>query len=211
MPQVPSRCAVARVPEASRLAPLALLAALLVGCGGQGADTPAPAATPSAEPSAEVPDFLTSSRSISEPARLVVPDIGVDEELIDLGIDESNGELEVPEDPDRVGWFTGGGKPGEEYPVVMAGHVDSTTGPAVFARLPELRPGQEFTVETEDGQTHTYRIDEVRDVPQNAAFPTEDVYGKTETSQIRLITCTGDYDRSIGRYTENRVVFASLV
>lgn len=73
------------------------------------------------------------------------------------------------------------------------------------------RPGQEFTVETEDGKTHTYRIDEVRDVPQNEDFPTEEVYGETETSQIRLITCTGDYDRSIGRYTENRVVFASLV
>lgn len=210
---MPSRCAVARVPEASRLAPLALLAALLVGCGGQGADAPAPSASPSATtaPSAAVPDFLTSSRSVSEPTRLVIPSIGIDEELIDLGIDESNGELEVPEDADRVGWYTGGGKPGEKYPVVLAGHVDSTTGPAVFARLPELQPGQEFTVESEDGETHTYRIDEVRDVPQNADFPTEDVYGRTDTSQIRLITCTGDYDRSIGRYTENRVVFASLV
>ncbi|GAA2076585.1 class F sortase [Aeromicrobium halocynthiae] len=198
------------MPEASRIAPLALLAALLVGCGGQGADAPAPTTTPSAQPSVDVPDFAFS-RSSSEPARLLIQDIGIDEELIDLGIDESNGELEVPEDPDRVGWFTGGGKPGEEYPVVMAGHVDSRTGPAVFARLLELQPGQEFTVETEDGERHTYRIDEVRDVPQNADFPTEDVYGRTETSQIRLITCTGDYDRSVGRYTENRVVFASLV
>lgn len=201
------------MPEASRLAPLALLAALLVGCGGQGADAPAPSASPSAttEPSAAVPDFLTSSRSASEPTRVVIPDIDIDETLIDLGIDPSNGELEAPEDPDRVGWWADGGKPGELVPTVLGAHVDSRTGPAVFARLPELRPGQEFTVETEDGKTHTYRIDEVRDVPQNEDFPTEEVYGETETSQIRLITCTGDYDRSIGRYTENRVVFASLV
>jgi LPXTG-site transpeptidase (sortase) family protein len=141
---------------------------------------------------------------------VVVPTIEIDEQLIDLGIAE-NGELEVPEDPDRVGWFTGGGKPGEALPVVMAGHVDSKTGPAVFARLPEVAVGDEVSVTNAEGATFTYRVHEVRDVPQDADFPTQDVYAATVSPELRLITCTGDYDRSIGRYTENRVVFATMV
>ncbi|MGJ9411240.1 class F sortase [Aeromicrobium sp. CF4.19] len=137
--------------------------------------------------------------------------MGLNENLIDLDIDEETEELEVPENPEDVGWFTGGGKPGELYPTVIAGHKDSSTGPAIFARLTELEVGEELSVLDAGGQRFTYRIDEVRDVPQNDDFPTEDVYGQTETSQIRLITCTGPYDQGVGRYTENRVVFASQV
>lgn len=194
------------MPEPTRLAGLVLLAAFLTGCGGQGVQTPAePGPTPSVTGSA-----APSPTAATPPARLVVPAIGVDEQLIDLGIAD-NGELEVPEDPDRVGWFTGGGKPGETLPVVMAGHVDSRTGPAVFARLPQVAVGDEVTVTDSAGATFTYRVHEVRDVPQDADFPTADVYAATVSPELRLITCTGDYDRSIGRYTENRVVFATLI
>ncbi|MCR4512116.1 class F sortase [Aeromicrobium sp. 50.2.37] len=142
---------------------------------------------------------------------MTIPPLGLDESLIDLGIDEESGELEVPEDPARVGWFTGGGKPGETYPTVIVGHKDSRTGPAVFARLTDLAVGERLSVLDARGERRTYEVTEVRDVPQDARFPTEDVYGETDDSQLRLITCTGPYDRGIGRYTENRVVFASEV
>ncbi|EFQ83558.1 sortase family protein [Aeromicrobium marinum DSM 15272] len=197
------------MPELPRLAGLVLLAALLTGCGGQDVVvSPSPPAAPSAEPS---PAAAEPPAAPADPARVVVPSIGIDEELIDLGIDASNGELEVPQDYDRVGWFTGGGRPGDFLPTVMAGHVDSRTGPAVFARLAEVQVGEQVTVFDERGTEFTYVVYEVKDVPQDANFPTDEVYGAALADEIRLITCIGDYDRSIGRYTENRVVFAKAV
>lgn len=198
------------MPERTRLGGVVLLVALLAGCGGQDAPprderTPTPAPTPSAVASSSTP------RAAAPPVRVTVPTLGLDEELVDLGIDDASGELEVPEDPARVGWFTGGGKPGDTWPVVIAGHKDSSTGPAVFARLTELEVGQQVSVLDARGQRRTYAVTEVRDVPQDGRFPTDDVYGETGDSQLRLITCTGPYDRGVGRYTENRVVFAAEV
>lgn len=141
--------------------------------------------------------------------RVEVPGIGVDALPIDLGIG-ADGELEVPTDPADVGWYAGGGRPGERGPTVVVGHVDSRDGPAVFADLGSLEPGDTVTVHRADGRAVTYGVDRSEVVPQDR-FPTEVVFGATADDQLRLITCTGPYDRDAGRYTENRVVFASPV
>ena len=189
--------------------PVLLLVALLAGCGGQEAEPAEPVASPSPSATARTasPEPIVAAR----PIRVTIPQLDLDEDLVDLGIDDESGELETPEDPARVGWFEGGGKPGETYPTVIVGHKDSVSGPAVFARLTELEVGQQVSVLDARGTRHTYEITEVRDVPQDGRFPTDDVYGETSGSELRLITCTGPYDRGIGRYTENRVVFAEAV
>ena len=178
------------MPERTRVAPVVLLAVLLVallsGCGGQdAAPEEPPRSTSSASATAAAPTSPATERAAAPPRRVTIPA--------------------------RVGWFTGGGKPGETWPVVIAGHKDSRTGPAVFARLTELQVGQQVSVVDTRNQRRTYEITEVRDVPQDGRFPTDDVYGETGDSQLRLITCTGPYDRGVGRYTENRVVFAEEV
>ena len=141
----------------------------------------------------------------SEPISLQVASLGLDERLIELGIGP-DGELEVPADPARVGWFSGGGGPGGSGPTVVVGHLDSTEGPAVVARVPDLEPGDRIEVGTRAGSV-TYVVDEVADVPQQG-FPTEQVFGSTPGDVLRLITCTGPYDSEAGRYTENRIVTA---
>ena len=171
--------------------------------------TPAPEETgqPAEESAGDPAEAEAEAEGPAPPERVSIPALGLDEALIDLGIADT-GELEVPEDPDRVGWFTGGGRPGGTGPTVIVGHVDSTTGPAVFARLPELGPGDEVEVESADGTRTTYVVDDARDVPQQP-FPTEQVFGVTPDDTLRLITCTGPYDREGGRYTENRIVTAT--
>jgi len=163
---------------------------------------PAPAASPDVVPSPALAEGVA-------PARVDVPAIGLSEPLIDLGID-AEGAMEVPVDADDVGWFTGGGRPGGRGPTVIAGHVDSTTGPAVFFRLSELAVGDEVTVTDVEGGTVRYAVTEVLDVPK-AEFPTARVFGAQPTDQLRLVTCGGAFDRSSGHYEENRVVFAEPV
>ena len=51
-------------------------------------------------------------------------------------------------------------------------------------------------------------MDAVRVVPKTD-FPTLDVYGNTDSPELRLITCGGPFDSSAGSYVDNVVVFAS--
>jgi Sortase domain len=92
---------------------------------------------------------------------------------------------------------------------VIAGHVDSRTGPAVFYRLRELRPGQAVLVERADGTRLRFVVEQARSYPK-ASFPTGDVFGPVPSAALRLITCGGDFDRARGSYRDNLVVFAGL-
>ena len=92
-------------------------------------------------------------------------------------------------------------------PAVLAGHVDSTAGPAVFWRLRDLAPGDEVLVDRADGTTARFTVTRVERHPKDA-FPTDEVYGPTTGAELRLITCGGEFDRAARSYRDNVVVFA---
>ena len=59
--------------------------------------------------------------------------------------------VEVAERWKDVSWFDGGACPGEDGPVVLLGHVDSTAGPAVFVGLPQVEVGAIVEAVDEEG------------------------------------------------------------
>ena len=120
-----------------------------------------------------------------------------------------DGSLASPEDPDRAGWYVDGTVPGEVGPAVIAGHVDSKTGPAVFFALDRLRRGDQITVGLSTGDKTTFEVDRLLTTAKNG-FPTDDVFGPTPDAQLRLITCGGPYEKSVG-YRDNTVIFATAV
>jgi hypothetical protein len=144
----------------------------------------------------------------SPPVRLAIPAIGVATPLVRLGL-EADGGMAVPADFGRAGWFTGGPAPGQVGPSVIAGHVDSQIGPAVFYRLRELRPGQAILVERADGRRLRFVVEQARRYPKDQ-FPTAAVFGPVPEAGLRLITCAGDFDRARRSYRDNLVVFARL-
>ena len=141
------------------------------------------------------------------PVRISIPAIDVDAAVTDLGI-AGNGSIEVPEDPAEAGWLDTTPVPGRRGPAVVAGHVDSTTGPAVFYRLATLSVGDVVHLTRRDGSAVTFTVDGVRRYPQSA-FPTREVYGPVPAPALRLITCGGDYVKADGGYQDNVVVYAS--
>ncbi|MEU9389402.1 class F sortase [Streptomyces sp. NPDC048324] len=147
----------------------------------------------------------------SRPVRLLIPKIGVDAPFTDLSLGD-NGQLQPPPaaDTNLVGWYADGAAPGETGTAVIAGHVDTKTSAAVFAGLSELRKDDVFSVERADGRTATFRVDSAETFSK-ADFPSDRVYGDTPRAEARLITCAGDYDRTVRDYTDNLVVFAHLV
>jgi LPXTG-site transpeptidase (sortase) family protein len=201
---------------AAALIPLAVLAGCAPADPGPAPAAPsaaapaAPSAPPTTAPSAPP---TTTPRAVqglgAVPSRVTIPAIDLDQPLIDLGI-APDGRMEVPVDFDDVGWFTGGGRPGGRGPTVIAAHVDSRVGPAAFALLAELGVGDEVTVQDVDGGSTRYAVTEVADFAKSE-FPTARVFGAQPTDQLRLITCGGIFDRSVGHYEDNRVVFAEPV
>ncbi|MBH5337740.1 class F sortase [Streptomyces pactum] len=146
----------------------------------------------------------------SAPVRLAVPTVGVDAPFTELTLNAS-GQLNAPPDDDNnlVGWFREGASPGERGNAIVAGHVDTRTGPAVFWALASIKPGEKVTVTRADGIVATFVVDEVETFDKDH-FPDERVYGDTPNAQLRLITCGGSYDRQARDYTANVVVFAHL-
>jgi hypothetical protein len=135
-----------------------------------------------------------------------LPTLGVTSRLVDLDVGP-DGVLVPPDDPDVAGWYRRGAAPGEQGPTVIAGHVDSRAGPAVFFRLDGLAPGDPVEIARSDGKTFRYRVATVEHHPKDA-FPTALVYGPSPGSVLRLVTCGGEFDPHRRHYRDNIVVTA---
>ncbi|WP_256986410.1 MULTISPECIES: class F sortase [unclassified Rhodococcus (in: high G+C Gram-positive bacteria)] len=167
--------------------------------------SPAPAAVaPSGEVAAE-----SSSAPESPPARLEIGAIGVDSDVMGLGL-RPDGSMEVPAGGFPAGWYTGSPVPGQLGPSIVAGHVDWGGSPGVFYRLRELEQGDDVTVVSQDGNTVRFVVSAVEQYPKDA-FPTDKVYGDIDHPGLRLITCGGQFDSDISSYDDNIVVYADRV
>ncbi|MEV0782278.1 class F sortase [Streptomyces sp. NPDC050423] len=170
------------------------------------APAPAPAAS-SAAPETAAPG---PSLPRSVPKRLRIPAIAVDAPFTPLSIGTS-GRLDVPPPNDKnlAGWFKDGVTPGERGAAIVAGHVDTTTGPAIFLQLRFLQPGSSVDITRTDGTVATFKVDTVETFSK-AKFPDKRVYADTPDAQLRLITCGGNYNKTVKDYEDNVVVFAHL-
>ncbi len=144
----------------------------------------------------------------SVPVRVQIPAIGVDSELMELGL-QADGTMQVPAAGFPAGWYTGAPTPGELGPAVIAGHVD-WNGPGVFADLHSVQIGDQVTVTRADGSAPVFQVVRVEQYPK-AGFPTDEVYGDIDRAGLRLITCGGVFNRTTGHHDDNIVVFADLI
>lgn len=143
------------------------------------------------------------------PTQVRVDRIGVSASVVDLGL-RADGTVQVPDRPEQVGWYDLGPTPGSVGSSVLLGHVDSVDGPAVFARLSELRPGDRLHVDLDGGGTVAFEVSEVTTY-LNDDFPAERVYGDHGDRVLNLVTCGGRYDAARGGWQSNVVVYSRLV
>jgi len=159
--------------------------------------------------------FTTSADQVlvleaSQPVGLRIPSLSINTAFGDtLGLDDEF-QIEVPRGYQEVGWYEHGPTPGELGPAVILGHVDSYTGPAVFYTLRKIEEGELIYVDRADGSQAIFRVTTVEDIPQSV-FPTHRVFSDIDHAGLRLITCTGTYDKGIERYSHNLIVYAELV
>ncbi len=148
----------------------------------------------------------------SAPLAITIPSIGVQSNLIQLGLNPDK-SIEVPplDDPhSKAGWYKYSPTPGQIGPTVILGHVDSAKyGPGVFFKLGALQPGATVEVTLTDRIVAVFTVDKVVAYPKSA-FPSTAVYGNIDHPGLRLITCGGTFDPGAGSYESNIVAYATL-
>lgn len=213
------------------IAAVALALALITGCAASGTDdastagrpsslADSPSFAPSATPQPGVPSLgpeqaqsldpavVALPVAASTPVRIEIPAIGVDSDLIGLGL-EADGTMEIPSGGFPGGWYDGSPTPGEVGPSIVAGHVDWGGSPGIFYRLRELKSGDSVVVSRQDDSVLTFTVSDVEQYPK-AEFPTASVYGDIDYAGLRLITCGGVFDGGAGSYDDNIVAYAAL-
>jgi LPXTG-site transpeptidase (sortase) family protein len=138
------------------------------------------------------------------PTHFQIPSIGVD-----AGV-EHVPFLAVPQDPSKVAWFRTGPAPGEAGAAVFDGHLDWTTGPAVFWHLRDVKVGDQLIVSGESTPPLTFVVTEV-DVVSAASTPPAWLYATDGPPELTLITCEGIYNRASGFGYNDRLLVRSAL
>jgi hypothetical protein len=149
-----------------------------------------------------------STRTVVPPVRVELPALGVAAEVDQVGVAD-DGQMELPPDPDRVGWYRFGPGPGEDQgSAVLAAHVDSRRyGLGQFSRLRESSPGDRVVVVLTDGRSVEYEVVEIRS-ESKAVVQLDALFRREGAPSLVLVTCGGVYDADARSYEDNVVVTA---
>ena len=139
--------------------------------------------------------------------RLTVPGLGVDAEIDPVGV-QADGQMALPADVDRVGWYRFGPAPGADGSAVIAGHVDDRVqGLGAMAPLREAAVGQEVQVTDDAGTTTRWRVLS-RELIQKQVLPLDRLFARDGPPRLTLITCGGPFLPEFRSYRDNVVVVA---
>ena len=143
-------------------------------------------------------------RSSARPTVVSIPAVGLTARIVPVGL-TGTGAIAVP-NPSVAGWYRLDPTPGDDGPVVLVGHVDTIDGPAVFYRLTAVHVGDAVLVIRADGSRAHFIISRVT-VVKKTAFPGRAVFAPTSGADIRLITCTGQFDPSSHHYVDSLIAW----
>jgi LPXTG-site transpeptidase (sortase) family protein len=155
--------------------------------------------------SAVITTPIMSLKSAS--ARLLIPKLGVNATIKDMGLTAS-GAMAVPNNRVDVGWYSLGTRPGEVGSAVIGGH-NYWNGTGVFVHLQELVIGDSLSVVSAEGVTSTFVVREMRSY--NPTDDAEGIFLSSSGTHLNLITCSGVWDSVTNSYTERYVVFADAL
>ena len=137
------------------------------------------------------------------PTRLIVPSLGVDAPVVRAQVSE--GTLWPPDDPQTLGWWAEGARPGAvRGGALITGHTVHSGGGA-FDYLETLRKGEVVRVRTLKGLVD-YKVTGVTIYRKSSlAKDAERIFSQTVPGRLVLITCE---DWNGEGYDSNAIVFA---
>jgi LPXTG-site transpeptidase (sortase) family protein len=156
-------------------------------------------------------DFSLYNVAPDMPRYLMIPKLGVDARVLQVGIN-ANGALGTPANVFDTAWYTGSAEPGQPGATLIDGHVSSWSTHGVFYAIKTLTAGDSIQIERGDGTILHYQVVKtqiynVNNVDMKAALTpiTPGVSG------LNLITCAGDVIKGTNSFSERVIVFAKQV
>ncbi|GAB2485112.1 class F sortase [Jatrophihabitans fulvus] len=166
----------------------------------------APASTPAPVPRA------TGTYTVSlSPTRVEIPRLRAKAPVVKVAT-TSDGELEIPQNPKIVGWWSPGARPGSKKgTAVLTSHINYNGVQGTFARIGALKPGDTVRVwgrfNARQQRKVSFRVTAVRTY-HKTALPYRQIFDQKITGRLALVTCGGPFDASTGNYLDNIVVYA---
>jgi Sortase domain len=164
--------------------------------------------TPPATIKTRAAELPTAVGSLAQPVELVVASAKLRMPIVPTGV-ALDGQMELPPNPARIGWYRFGPAPtAPAGSAVLGGHLDSREyGVGPLARLARMKTGDPIEVRLSDGSTLRYRTEAVRDVDKQA-LALDSVFDRSGPRRLQIVTCGGEYLPDRGGYQDNLVVTA---
>ena len=139
------------------------------------------------------------------PTHVRIPAVGINSPIQGVGINEK-GEVDVPSGSSNyVGWYKYGPLPGTNGSAVLDAHVF-----AAFARLKDVRTGDDIYVGFSDGSEKRFRVSAAEVFPLAFLSPSQ-LFRPTSHADLNLITCAGALTPDKSTYDHRLIVYSSLV
>lgn len=175
-----------------------------------GADSPGPTTSASARdtPVTIAPTPQAGAKPAAQqpgtPTRIMIPTLKVDARVV--GVETKNRVFDPPADPNLIGWWSEGARPGaEQGSALLTGHTVHTGGGAL-EDLETLSDGDAITVRTEDGDLN-YAVSQVQVLSKDElAAQAETLFDQRSEGRLVVLTCE-DWD---GKEWESNVVVTAL-
>ena len=144
------------------------------------------------------------------PTRLELPRQGVQAAILPVGVTRLRG-LDLPPDPDTIGWWAGGAAPGQGAgSAVLAGHIDAAGyGTGALAALLDVGIGDPVEVTNTAGRVLHYQVTARVSYPK-AALPVA-LFRTDGPPALTLVICGGPFDWATHHYHDNIVVSAAPI
>jgi Sortase domain len=175
--------------------------------------TPPVPSLPPAAPAVPGPSVVTRDAALRPPAerpvpvRLAVPSLGITAPVEPAGV-AGDGQMALPEDVDRLGWYRFGPVPGGPGSAVIAGHVDDLEqGLGALAPLREVAVGEQVEVTDGAGTATRWRVVS-RTLVHKPELPLGELFGRIGPPRLVLMTCGGEFLRAQRSYRDSVVVVA---
>jgi len=146
------------------------------------------------------------------PTRIEIPKLHATAPIIKVGTTPDR-ELDVPQNPLTVGWWSPGARPGAvKGTAILAGHINYAGVQGALGKIGNLDPGDRFTIDGSSVNAHgkksvEFRVTGVRTY-HKTRLPYAEIFDQSSVGRVVLVTCGGPFDNATGNYLDNIVVFA---